>query len=260
MIALHERREGEAASRHFVSTPRWFLGLVGDNNWPEEYCGICHSSGFRSFLGDAHYTTLMQKKFLIAKKVSMSRIFQPDGTAVAVTVLSAEPSVVTQVRTTEKDGYSAVQLGYGTKKRLSKPQAGHLKGLAQARHLREFRLDESNGVERGATMDVQQFAAGDIVHVVGTSKGKGFAGVVKRHGFHGSPASHGHKDQLRMPGSIGSTAPQRVFKGMRMAGHMGDARITVRNLEIMEVRPKTNELLVKGAVPGARNGILLITT
>ncbi len=200
------------------------------------------------------------KKFLIGTKREMSRVFRPDGTVVPVTVLDAGPCTVTAVRTAEKDGYVAVQLGFGTKKKVAKPLAGQFKNLGSFRHVREFRLSDAKGVERGATIDVSQFAPGDTVSVVGTSKGRGFAGVVKRHGFHGSPASHGHKDQLRKSGSIGSTAPQRVFKGMRMAGQMGNTRVTVRKLEVVEVRPKTHELLIKGAVPGARNSLVLIQT
>ncbi len=188
----------------------------------------------------------------------MTRLFRDDGTVVSLTTIAAGPCVVTQVRSESRDGYQAVEIGFGKAKRLKKPKAGHLKGLDAFRYLRSFRVNDAAGYERGKTIDVSVFSVGDKVTVVGTSKGRGFQGVVKRHGFHGSPASHGHKDQLRMPGSIGSTAPQRVFKGMRMAGRMGNVRVSVRGLEVVEVRPATNELLVKGAVPGARNGLLII--
>ncbi len=200
------------------------------------------------------------KKFALGTKGAMTRIFREDGTAVPVTMITAGPAVVTQVRTKEKDGYTAVQLGFGTRRHLRKPQSGALKGLGTPRFLREFRVRDAGDLARGATLDVAQFQPGDVVRVTGTSKGRGFAGVVKRHGFAGSPATHGHKDQHRMPGSIGSTAPQRVFKGMRMAGRMGNARVTIRNLEVVAVRPDKHVLLVKGAVPGARNGLLFLQT
>lgn len=224
----------------------------------------------RSLEGSTHVASLCfcaqlmfqrdMKKFLLGKKQAMSRMFRDDGTVVPVTVLAAGPCVVTQVRTAKKDGYTAVQIGFGSRKKQTKAVAGHLKGLGAFRVLREFRTAETGDWERGKTIDVQQFVPGDTIKVTATSKGRGFAGVVKRHGFHGSPASHGHKDQLRKSGSIGSTAPQRVFKGMRMAGQMGNARVTVRNLEVIAVHPATNELLVKGAVPGPRNTLVLIQT
>jgi len=135
-----------------------------------------------------------------------------------------------------------------------------LKDLDAVRHMRDFRASEDHGLSRGDSFDASIFAVGDKVHVVGTSKGKGFQGVVKRHGFHGAPASHGHKDQLRMPGSIGATDAARVFKGTRMGGHMGDEQVTVKNLEIVGVDAENNELLIKGAVPGARGSLLMIST
>lgn len=190
----------------------------------------------------------------------MTRVFREDGTVVPVTVLAAGPCVITQVRSTAKDGYTAVQIGFGSRAKQTKALAGHMKNLGSFRFIREFRLKDAGDLERGTAVDVRQFVPGDKIKVTATSKGRGFAGVVKRHGFHGSPASHGHKDQLRKSGSIGSTAPQRVLKGMRMAGQMGNEQVTVRNLEVVEVRPKTHELLVKGAVPGARNTLVLIQT
>jgi len=160
----------------------------------------------------------------------------------------------------EKDGKKAVQIGFGEKKssRLNKAEIGHLKDLKLSEFLNDFNLDEKDNVERGDIITVDVFKVGDEVKVTGISKGRGFQGVVKRHHFHGSPASHGHKDQLRMPGSIGSTAPQRVFKGTRMAGRLGNARTTVRNLEVVAINPETNELILKGAVPGPRNALLIV--
>lgn len=199
-------------------------------------------------------------KFLLGKKVGMTRLFRTDGKVVPATVITAGPCVVTDVRTPDRDGVTAIQIGFGTTRKNAKAQIGHLKAVGNARHLRQFRVASSEGFEIGKQLDVDVFTVGDTVTVTGTSKGRGFQGVVKRHGFHGSPATHGHKDQLRMPGSIGATAPQRVFKGTRMAGQMGNVRVSVRHLEIVEIRKETHELLVKGAVPGARNTLLLIRT
>lgn len=197
-------------------------------------------------------------KFILAKKLEMSQIFRPDGTVVPVTLVQAGPCVVTQVKNLETDGYAAVQLGFLPKKDLNKPEAGHLQDLPQASVLREFRLESAaTELKRGDAVEATVFAAGDKIEVTGVSKGKGFAGVVKRHGFHGSPASHGHKDQLRMPGSIGPGGVQHVIKGRRMAGRMGNEQVTVKNLEVVEVR-ENGILAVKGAVPGSRNGILEI--
>jgi len=199
-------------------------------------------------------------KVLIAKKIEMSQRFKEDGTVAPVTLLQAGPCKVTQIKTKEKDGYEAVQLGCGSSKNLSKPLKGHLKASgADVRTLREFRLDSTDGLEVGAEISVSQFSPGEFVNVSGLSKGKGFQGVVKRHGFHGSPASHGHKDQLRMPGSIGSGGVQRVFKGTRMAGRTGHGQVTVKNLEIIDVDAEKNVLAVKGAVPGARGSVILIS-
>jgi len=192
----------------------------------------------------------------------MTQIFREDGTVVPVTRVQAGPCVVTQVKTAKRDGVSAVQVGFGSQKsfRLTKPLKGHLKDIDAVRHMRDFRAPEDHGLSRGDSFTVSIFSAGDRVQVEGVSKGKGFQGVVKRHKFHGSPASHGHKDQLRMPGSIGSADPARVFKGTRMGGHMGDQQVTVKNLEIVAIDEENNELLVKGAVPGARGGLLMIST
>jgi large subunit ribosomal protein L3 len=198
-------------------------------------------------------------KFIIAKKIEMSQRFRADGTVVPVTLLQAGPCVVIQVKTQEKDGYSAVQLGLGKEKDPSKPQAGHFKAAGEmCKIVREFRVDGPAELAVGAKVDAAQFKAGEFVGVSGISKGKGFQGVVKRHHFRGGPASHGHKDNLRMPGAIGSGGMQRVFKGLRMGGHMGSDSVTVKNLEVIEVDAANNILAVKGAVPGARGAVLLV--
>ena len=196
-------------------------------------------------------------KFIIGEKIEMSQVYREDGTVVPVTLIKAGPCVVTQVKTADKDHVSSVQLGFKDAKRLNKPEAGHLKDLPSLAVLRDFRVSSDSELKRGDTLDTSIFAIGDTVHVVGTSKGRGFAGVVKRHHFSGSPASHGHKDQLRMPGSSGAGGPQHVFKGHRMGGHMGDARVTVQNLTIVEIR-EGGIIAVKGAVPGARHSIVEI--
>jgi large subunit ribosomal protein L3 len=197
-------------------------------------------------------------KFILAKKIEMSQVFRPDGTVVPVTLMQAGPCVITQVKTAESDGYAAVQLGFlPTHKPLAKPQAGHLHDLPHMSELREFRVDKPETFKRGDAVEASVFQPGDTVQVTGTSKGKGFAGVVKRHKFHGSPATHGHKDQLRMPGSIGPGGVQHVIKGRRMAGRMGNEQVTVKNLEVVEVRDN-GILVLKGAVPGARNSVLEI--
>jgi large subunit ribosomal protein L3 len=195
-------------------------------------------------------------KFLLGKKIGMSQRFREDGTVVPVTVIAATANVVTAVRTVAKDGYSAVQIGMGEKKHLNKPTAGHLKDLPAVEVMREIR--DVSGLERGAKLSVDQFAKGEIVDVTGVSKGKGFQGVVKRHHFAGGPRTHGHKDNARMPGSIGAGGNQHVIKGTRMGGHMGDDRITVKNLEVIEVDAEKNEIAVKGAVPGARGAVLML--
>jgi large subunit ribosomal protein L3 len=197
---------------------------------------------------------------LLGYKLGMTRIFRDDGTVVPVTVIQAGPCWVVQVRTPERDGYSAVQLGFGTKKRVNKPMRGHLKGLGNFRHLREFKiLDGAEQVAVGQKVDVTIFKPGDLVDVTGTSKGRGFAGVVKRHGFAGGPKTHGQSDRWRAPGSIGATTdPGRVIKGLRMAGHMGHERVTAQNLEVVRVDPERNLLFVKGAVPGPTKGLLMV--
>jgi large subunit ribosomal protein L3 len=196
---------------------------------------------------------------IIGKKVGMSQIFQEDGKVEAVTAVEAGPCCVVQVKTEEKEGYNAVQLGFGEAKRVSSPQKGHLKDLGKYRYLREFRVDDIDELSVGDKVDVGMFEAGDLVDITGISKSKGFAGVVKRHHFAGGPKTHGQSDRHRAPGSIGATTtPGRVFKGTRMAGHMGADQVTALNLEIVKADPERNLLLVKGAVPGSKNGLLLI--
>ena len=196
---------------------------------------------------------------IIGRKIGMTQIFRDNGEAGAVTAIEAGPCSVIQVKTVAKEGYNAVQLGFGEAKRLNSPQRGHLKGLGQFKYLKEFRVGDSEAIEVGEKIDVSLFKAGDLVDITGVSKGKGFAGVVKRHHFAGGPKTHGQSDRHRHPGSIGATtSPGRVLKGMRMAGHMGDRRTTVSHLEVFETDPARNLLLVKGAVPGGRNGLLLI--
>ena len=201
-------------------------------------------------------------KCILGKKLGMTQVFLPDGAVVPVTRVQAGPCVVTQVKTKEHNGAQAVQIGFGEQKafRTSRALQGHLTNLPTVRYLRDARMEDNHPLIRGDGFTVSIFSPGEKVKVLGRSKGKGFQGVVKRHGFRGGPASHGHKDNLRMPGSIGATNPQRVFKGVRMGGHMGDTQVTVQNLEIVEVHPESNELYIKGAVPGARGGLLIITT
>lgn len=200
-------------------------------------------------------------KFILGKKQEMTQKFKDDGTVVPVTVVSAGPCFITQVKTNEKEGYKAVQVGYLEAKKLNKVLSGHLQKIFPAKYLKEFRLDEQDEKEfkKGDQITVNVFAKGDIVKVAGNSKGRGFQGVVKRHGFHGAPKSHGTKDQLRHPGSIGATGPGHVFKGTKMGGRMGGGRVSVTNLEIVDVDPTKNLLFIKGAIPGARNGLVEIT-
>jgi large subunit ribosomal protein L3 len=176
-----------------------------------------------------------------------------------VTAIEAGPCFVTQVKTEASDGYNAVQLGFGESKRLSKAEKGHLKDVGQLQHLREFTVQDIASVKIGQKIDVDMFKAGDRVNVIGISKGKGFAGGVKRHHFSGGPKTHGQSDRHRAPGSVGATtSPGRVWKGQRMAGHLGNARSTARNLKVVEVDPARHLLLVQGAVPGHNKGLLLI--
>ncbi len=196
---------------------------------------------------------------MMGRKLGMTQVFGEDGNAVPVTVIEAGPCYVTQLKTTETDGYEAVQLGFGEAKKLNAPERGHLKSLPPLKYLREFKADDLADLEVGQKIDVGLFEVGEKVDVIGTSKGKGFAGVVKRHHFRGGPKTHGQSDRWRAPGSSGSTTtPGRVLKGTRRAGRMGDERVTVRNLEVVQVDPERNLLLVRGAVPGGKNGLLMI--
>jgi large subunit ribosomal protein L3 len=200
-------------------------------------------------------------KFILGKKIGMTQVFAQNGDVVPVTRVEAGPCQVVQVRDGKKDNSVALQLGFGEPRsyKVSKPVAGHTKGLDPVKFLRDFGIEKVDGIERGDVITVETFIAGDKVEVIGTSKGKGFAGVVKRHHFRGAPASHGHKHDLRAPGSIGAGGVQRVFKGMRMAGRMGNDQVTVKNLEVVSVFPEKNEIYIKGAIPGGRNGLVMIT-
>jgi large subunit ribosomal protein L3 len=196
---------------------------------------------------------------IIAKKLGMTQIFGEKSEIETVTAVEAGPCPIIQVKTAAKDGYSAVKLAFGKAKRLNSPQKGQLKELGQLKYLREFRVAEGEAVKVGDKIDVNLFKVGDLVDVTGVSKGKGFAGVVKRHHFHGGPKTHGQSDRWRHAGAIGSTTtPGRVLKGLRMAGHMGDQQVTVRHLSILKIDLEHNLLLIKGAVPGGKNGILLV--
>jgi large subunit ribosomal protein L3 len=202
-------------------------------------------------------------KGILGKKVGMTQIFDDSGVVIPVTLIEAGPCYITQKKTQEKDGYNAVQLGFGEmpERKLKKPMAGHLKkaNAPVIKYLREFRVSNPDEYEQGQIIDVSIFKVGDKVDVTGTSKGKGFAGVVKRHGFRGGPKTHGQSDRWRAPGSIGAgSTPGRVFKGMRMAGRMGNERVTVQNLKVALVDPDKNILAVRGAVPGGKNGLIII--
>ena len=196
---------------------------------------------------------------LIGRKVGMTQVFEADGTMVAVSVLAVEPNTVTRLRTIERDGYTAVQVGIETSKKLTRPEAGQLKDLPQVATIREFRTDSVDGYEVGQQVSVAElFAAGDLVDVTGVSKGKGFSGHIKRHHFARGPKTHG-SDHHRAPGSIGpGTTPGRVYKGMKMAGHMGDQRTTVKKLRVVRTDAERNLLLVKGTLPGAKNALILV--
>jgi large subunit ribosomal protein L3 len=202
-------------------------------------------------------------KGILGKKLGMTQIFDEDGTAIPVTVIEAGPCYVTQKKTEETDGYNAIALGFGElpEKRLNQPEIGHLKkaNCPPLQYLREFRVTDPDEYEPGQKVDVSVFEVGDFVDVIGTSKGKGFAGVVKRHGFRGGPKTHGQSDRWRAPGSVGAgSTPGRVFKGVRMAGRMGNQQVTTLNLKVALVDADKNLLAVKGAVPGGKNGLLII--
>lgn len=201
-------------------------------------------------------------KYILGTKKGMTQIFDDNGRVVPVTLIQSGPLTVTQVLTKEKNGYDAIQLGFGQKK-LNKPEYGHLKDFVDEKGkgfavLREFQVEEGSDVKKGDTLNVSQFQVGEKVTVRGTTKGKGFQGVVKRWGFAGGPATHGQKHTLRTPGSIGSAFPQRVLKGIKMAGHMGDRNKSILNLKIAYIDEKNSVIGVKGAVPGNKGGYVEI--
>lgn len=197
---------------------------------------------------------------MVGRKLGMTQVFDEKGEALPVTVIECGPNVVTQIRTEENDGYEAVQLGFGISKRLNRPEQGHRRASGYMSDvLREVKATSLDGLEVGQQIKVDTFAPGELVDVSANSKGRGFQGGMKRHGFSGGPKTHGQSDRWRAPGSIGSSAtPGRVMKGIKMAGHMGDARVTVMNLEVVRVDIERNLLLVKGSVPGPNKGLVTI--
>lgn len=199
---------------------------------------------------------------LLGRKIGMTQVFGTRGEVIPVTVLEVGPCVVTQVRTQDRDGYEAVQVGFGdaSPRSLTKPEQGHLRAAGRlVRHLREFDTDNVEEHKVGDVINADLFAAGQLVDITGTSKGRGFQGVMKRHGFRGGPRTHGQSDRARAPGSIGAgTTPGHIFKGTRMAGRMGNRRVTVQNLQVVEVLTDRNLVLVRGSVPGAKNGLIMI--
>jgi large subunit ribosomal protein L3 len=201
-------------------------------------------------------------KGILGKKAGMTQIFDDTGEAISVTIIEAGPCYVTQIKSKATDGYEAIQLGFGEARRINRPLRGHLpKGVPDLRYLREMNVDDISAYEVGQKIDAGLFSVGDVVDVTGISKGKGFAGAMKRHGFGGGPITHGQSDRARAPGSIGATStPGRVVKGMRMPGHMGSQRTTVQNLKVVLVDPERNLLAVRGAVPGAKGGLVTVKT
>lgn len=197
---------------------------------------------------------------VIGRKLGMTQIFDESGVVHPVTVIEVGTNVVTQIRTSEKDGYEAVQLGFGIDKRLNKAEQGHRKASGfMSQTLREVKADDVASFEVGQQIKADAFAVGEMIDVTGNSKGRGFQGGMKRHGFSGGPKTHGQSDRLRAPGSIGASAtPGRVLKGMRMAGHMGNERVTVQNLRVLRVDTERNLLLVQGSVPGPNKGIVMV--
>lgn len=197
---------------------------------------------------------------MVGKKLGMTQIFDESGVVYPATVIECGPNVVTQIKTKERDGYQAVQLGFGLDSRLNRPEQGHRKASGfQSRDLREVKADSYDDLEVGQVFKADVFKPGQLVDVTGTSKGRGFQGGMKRHGFRGGPKTHGQSDRLRAPGSIGSSAtPGRVFKGTRMAGRMGNDRVTVLSLEVLRVDPERNLLVVKGSVPGHNDSLVVV--
>jgi large subunit ribosomal protein L3 len=204
---------------------------------------------------------MAETKGILGRKIGMTQIFDEAGRAIPVTVVAAGPCRVAQVKTPERDGYSAIQLAFGAAKRTNKPLGGHLSkaGVESAQHIVELRLDDASSFSPGDEIKADVFEDGEIVDVVGVTKGKGFAGGMKRHNFKGLGASHGVEKVHRSPGSIGACAtPARVFKGTRMAGQLGHRRVTTLNLQIIKADPEKNILLIKGAVPGPKDGLLMV--
>lgn len=202
-------------------------------------------------------------KGILGKKLGMTQIFDENGVAIPVTIVEAGPCYVTQKKIKDRDGYDAIQIGFGDlrEKKLNKPMAGHLKksGSPALKYLREFQVADPESYEEGQKIDASVFNVGDKVDVTGVSKGKGFAGVVKRHNFNGGPKTHGQSDRWRAPGSVGAgSTPGRVFKGVRMAGRMGNSQVTVQNLRIALVDSDKNLIAIKGAIPGGKNGLIII--
>lgn len=200
---------------------------------------------------------------IIGKKIGMTQVFQEDGSVTPATLVEAGPCLVIQKKTKSKDGYEAIQLGFLPKdnKKVNKPLSGHFKraGVSPVYHIREFRVQDTARYELGQVLTAEIFKPGDIVDVTGMSKGRGFTGVMKRHGFHGAPGSHGTHEYFRHGGSVGSaTYPHHVFKGKRMPGHHGNQRITIQNIKVLDVREDQNLILLKGGIPGSRNGLILI--
>lgn len=196
---------------------------------------------------------------LLGRKRGMTQIFSEKGQVVPVTVLEVGPCYVTQIRTSEKEGYTAIQIGFEETRRLNKPERGHLKNLPSLKHLREVRTGQLDKYKVGQKLNAALFEVGERVDVTGTSKGKGTAGGVKRYHFRGGPKTHGQSDRLRRPGSSSATTtPGRVLKGTRRAGHMGAERVTASNLEVIQVDTERNMVVVKGAVPGAKNGLIFV--
>jgi large subunit ribosomal protein L3 len=198
-------------------------------------------------------------KGIIGKKIGMTQTFSEKGDVQPVTLVEAGPCVITQIKTETNDGYNAVQIGFETLKRANKPISGHLQRTGNYKYLREIRVETLDELQVGQLLNVEMFDVGERIRVTANSKGRGFAGGMKRHGFHGGPKTHGQSDRWRAPGSIGAgSTPGRVFKGKRMAGHFGDEAITTRGLEVVFVDLEKNLLAIKGAVPGASNGLVLI--
>jgi large subunit ribosomal protein L3 len=196
---------------------------------------------------------------IVGKKLGMTQVFTENGKCKAVTAIEAGPCTITQIKTWEKDGYEAAQVGFGQAKKLNSAEKGHLKEKSQSKYLREFRVSDLTGLNPGDKVDVNLFKPGDKVDVIGVSRGKGFAGVVKRHHFKGGPKTHGQSDRQRAPGAIGSTStPGHVWKGLKMGGHLGDDRVTVSHLAVYRADPDKNLLLIEGAVPGGKNSIVIV--